>query len=55
MASEFQHQKVTQVFAAMDTDGNGYLTEDDFRTLTTRWIALRGDGDAARWSCAPPE
>lgn len=32
----------------MDTDGDGYLTEGDFRALTARWIALRGDGDQTR-------
>jgi Ca2+-binding EF-hand superfamily protein len=48
MASEFQHQKVAGVFAAMDTDGDSYLTEGDFRALTARWIDLRGDGDQAR-------
>jgi Ca2+-binding EF-hand superfamily protein len=48
MASNFQQQKVTQIFAAMDTDGDGYLTEDDFRDLTDRWIALRGEGDHTR-------
>lgn len=48
MASEFQHDKVARVFAAMDADGDGYLTEGDFRALTTRWIALRGDGDHTR-------
>jgi hypothetical protein len=45
MASDFQHQKIAGVFAAMDADGDGYLTERDFRALTTRWISLRGDGD----------
>jgi Ca2+-binding EF-hand superfamily protein len=48
MTSEFQHHKVTKVFAAMDADGDGYLTEGDFRALTARWITLRGDGDHTR-------
>lgn len=48
MASDFQYQKVARVFGAMDTDGDGYLTEGDFRALTTRWIALRGEGDHTR-------
>jgi Ca2+-binding EF-hand superfamily protein len=48
MASDFQHDKIVRVFAAMDVDGDGYLTENDFRALTTRWIALRGDGDHTR-------
>ena len=48
MASDFQHRKVATVFAAMDADGDGYLTESDFRDLTTRWIALRHDGDHTR-------
>lgn len=50
MASDFQHSKVVRVFASMDADGDGYLTEDDFRALTARWIALRGDGDHSRLS-----
>jgi Ca2+-binding EF-hand superfamily protein len=48
MASQFQHHKVAGVFAAMDADGDGYLTEGDFRALTARWITLRGDGDQTR-------
>ena len=48
MASQFQHQKVAGVFAAMDTDSDGYLTEADFRALTARWITLRDDGDHTR-------
>jgi Ca2+-binding EF-hand superfamily protein len=48
MASNFQRQKISQVFVAMDTDHDGYLTEGDFRALTARWIALRGDGDHPR-------
>jgi Ca2+-binding EF-hand superfamily protein len=48
MASDFQHRKIARVFQAMDADGDGYLTEGDFRALTTRWITLRGDGDQTR-------
>jgi Ca2+-binding EF-hand superfamily protein len=48
MASDFQHDKVARVFASMDTDGDGYLTEGDFRALTSRWITLRGGGDQTR-------
>jgi Ca2+-binding EF-hand superfamily protein len=42
MASEFQRRKVAGVFGAMDADGNGYLEESDFETLTERWVGLRG-------------
>ncbi|GAB3920756.1 hypothetical protein GCM10029976_006770 [Kribbella albertanoniae] len=42
MASEFQRRKVAGVFEAMDADGNGYLDESDFETLTERWVGLRG-------------
>ncbi|MET7280497.1 EF-hand domain-containing protein [Kribbella sp. NPDC005582] len=42
MASEFQRRKVAAVFGAMDADGNGYLEESDFETLTARWVGLRG-------------
>jgi Ca2+-binding EF-hand superfamily protein len=45
MASEFQRSKVAVVFGEMDTDGDGYLTEHDFRALTARWLALRREGD----------
>jgi Ca2+-binding EF-hand superfamily protein len=31
MTSEFQRDKVARVFAAMDADSDGYLTEGDFR------------------------
>jgi Ca2+-binding EF-hand superfamily protein len=48
MASEFQRSKIAGVFGAMDTDGDGYLTEPDFRALTGRWVALRGEGDHTR-------
>jgi Ca2+-binding EF-hand superfamily protein len=48
MASDFQRSKIARVFAAMDADGDGYLTEGDFRALTARWITLRGDGDHTR-------
>ncbi|MBW8482497.1 EF-hand domain-containing protein [Actinomadura parmotrematis] len=42
MASDFQYSKIALVFAAMDRDGDGYLTEADFATLAARWTALRG-------------
>ncbi|ONI73942.1 calcium sensor EFh [Kribbella sp. ALI-6-A] len=42
MASEFQRRKVAGVFHAMDADGNGYLNESDFVTLTDRWAGVRG-------------
>jgi Ca2+-binding EF-hand superfamily protein len=48
MASDFQRLKVARVFEAMDADGDGYLTEHDFRALTARWISLRDDGDHTR-------
>jgi Ca2+-binding EF-hand superfamily protein len=48
MASNFQYEKIARVFAAMDVDGDGYLTEKDFSALTARWTQLRGDGDHAR-------
>jgi Ca2+-binding EF-hand superfamily protein len=48
MVSNFQRDKIARVFAAMDVDGDGYLTENDFLTLTARWTALRGAGDHAR-------
>ncbi|SDG47296.1 Ca2+-binding protein, EF-hand superfamily [Lentzea fradiae] len=42
MASDFQRQKVSPVFEAMDANHDGYLAEDDFRALTTRWVEVRG-------------
>ncbi|MEV6873470.1 EF-hand domain-containing protein [Amycolatopsis sp. NPDC051128] len=42
MASEFQRRKISGVFGAMDADRDGFLTESDFRALTTRWLDLRG-------------
>lgn len=42
MASEFQRAKITGVFRAMDVDGDGYLTREDFIALSDRWTALRG-------------
>jgi Ca2+-binding EF-hand superfamily protein len=48
MASDFQRDKIARIFAAMDVDGDGYLTEDDFRALTARWITLRDDSDHTR-------
>jgi Ca2+-binding EF-hand superfamily protein len=52
MASDFQQDKISRVFAAMDVDGDGYLTENDFQALTARWTALRGRGDQARLTAA---
>ncbi|MGA8117559.1 MAG: EF-hand domain-containing protein [Actinocatenispora sp.] len=48
MASEFQRRKIAGVFEAMDTDGDGFLREGDFATLTDRWITIRGTDDRAR-------
>ncbi|GLZ36568.1 EF-hand domain-containing protein [Actinokineospora sp. NBRC 105648] len=42
MASRFQRDKVAAVFAAMDHDGDGVLTELDFIALAERWVRLRG-------------
>ncbi|WP_410644627.1 EF-hand domain-containing protein [Amycolatopsis sp. lyj-346] len=42
MASDFQRRKISGVFGAMDADGDGFLTETDFRALTARWLGLRG-------------
>jgi hypothetical protein len=42
MASEFQRRKVAGVFDAMDVDGRGFLTEQDFAALAARWTTLRG-------------
>jgi Ca2+-binding EF-hand superfamily protein len=49
MATDFQRRKVAGVFHAMDADGNGYLEEADFETLTQRWVGLRG------WAPETPE
>ncbi|MEQ0565154.1 EF-hand domain-containing protein [Amycolatopsis sp. NEAU-NG30] len=42
MASDFQRRKISGVFGAMDADGDGFLTESDFRALTARWLDVRG-------------
>jgi Ca2+-binding EF-hand superfamily protein len=42
MASEFQQRKIAGVFHAMDVDDNGFLEEQDFETLTARWVSIRG-------------
>jgi len=42
MASDFQRRKISGVFGAMDADHDGFLTEADFRALTTRWLDVRG-------------
>jgi|SRR3954468_5235808 Ca2+-binding EF-hand superfamily protein len=47
MASDLQRRKLTTVFAAMDADADGYLTESDFEALTNRWLTLRGGPDPA--------
>ncbi|MDT7801758.1 MAG: hypothetical protein QOI78_5191 [Actinomycetota bacterium] len=46
MATDFQRRKISGVFGAMDADDDGYLTETDFRALTTRWLDLRGTDDS---------
>lgn len=42
MATKFQYRKITNVFRAMDVDGDGYLTESDFEALASRWAAIQG-------------
>ncbi|MET9481600.1 EF-hand domain-containing protein [Streptomyces sp. NPDC006638] len=42
MASTFQERKLRTMFAAFDTDGDGYLREGDFRALVARWNHLPG-------------
>jgi Ca2+-binding EF-hand superfamily protein len=42
MATDFQRRKISGVFGAMDADHDGFLTESDFRALTSRWLELRG-------------
>jgi Ca2+-binding EF-hand superfamily protein len=44
MASEFQERKLRTMFAAFDADSDGYLCEEDFRTLVARWSRLPGVG-----------
>lgn len=48
MASELQHKKTSIVFCAMDANGDGLLERADFEALSDRWVAVRGDGEAAR-------
>jgi Ca2+-binding EF-hand superfamily protein len=48
MASDFQCSKVAGIFGAMDADGDGYLTEQDFRALAARWSELRPGADNTR-------
>ena len=45
MASDLQRRKLATVFAAMDVDADGYLTESDFAALANRWEQLRGAPD----------
>ncbi|MFE5734266.1 MULTISPECIES: EF-hand domain-containing protein [unclassified Streptomyces] len=40
MASEFQRDKLVDMFRAFDADDNGYLDRRDFRALAERWKAL---------------
>jgi Ca2+-binding EF-hand superfamily protein len=40
MASAFQERKLRGMFAAFDADGDGYLREEDFRSLVARWSRL---------------
>ena len=42
MANAFQERKLRGMFAAFDADGDGYLCEEDFRALVTRWSRLPG-------------
>jgi Ca2+-binding EF-hand superfamily protein len=44
MTSVFQERKLRGMFDALDTDGDGYLREDDFRALVSRWSRLPGVG-----------
>jgi Ca2+-binding EF-hand superfamily protein len=44
MASVFQERKFKGMFAAFDVDGDGYLREEDFRSLVARWSRLPGVG-----------
>ncbi|MFE0652472.1 EF-hand domain-containing protein [Streptomyces sp. NPDC059534] len=40
MASEFQRDKLVNMFRAFDADGNGYLDQSDFQALAERWRGL---------------
>ncbi|MFI1979616.1 EF-hand domain-containing protein [Streptomyces wedmorensis] len=40
MASEFQRDKLVNMFRAFDADGNGYLDRSDFEALAERWRGL---------------
>jgi len=44
MASAFQERKLKVMFAAFDADSDGYLREEDFTALVTRWSRLPGVG-----------
>jgi Ca2+-binding EF-hand superfamily protein len=50
MSSELQRRKVSQVFHAMDVNGDGFLEQSDFEALTARWTTNRGlaPGSAAQ-------
>nr|WP_168720771.1 EF-hand domain-containing protein [Streptomyces sp. SAT1]ANO42622.1 calcium sensor EFh [Streptomyces sp. SAT1] len=40
MATEFQRDKLANMFRAFDADDNGYLDERDFQALAERWKEL---------------
>ncbi|MFJ2730039.1 EF-hand domain-containing protein [Streptomyces collinus] len=40
MASEFQRDKLVDMFRAFDADANGYLDQRDFQALAERWRGL---------------
>ncbi|MFG2608434.1 EF-hand domain-containing protein [Streptomyces sp. NPDC048514] len=40
MASEFQRDKLLNMFRAFDADDNGYLDQRDFQALAERWKGL---------------
>lgn len=65
MASDFQRDKVARVFAEMDTDNDGYLTEGDFRGRPLGAVSppvicglagpVSGAGPAEAFGCLRPE
>lgn len=42
MASAFQERKLRGMFAAFDSDGDGFLRKEDFVALVARWGRLPG-------------